>query len=124
MSLITEALKKSERETLAASKARPEHPRKTDRILAALAIACLGAALVAVWSGRNRPLPPTAGPAADMEGWRLNGVLTGAGGEALALLNGKVVQEGARIGGVEVVRIGPDEVELRQGNRRNVVRLR
>ena len=54
--------------------------------------------------------------------WHLNGVIQGDG-KPLALINGKVVEEGTSVGGAKVVRISENEVDLETDGRRRTLRL-
>lgn len=69
-------------------------------------------------------LPPEESPPAASEStgvqlileaqnqWRLNGIVRGTDGEALALINDRLIEKGGAIEGARVVRISRDEVDL------------
>jgi hypothetical protein len=68
-----------------------------------------------------QPLPKAArGPNASLP--RLQGII-GNGRYRVAVLNGRVVEPGQRIGSFQVVRVTADRVELRRGRQQLVARL-
>jgi len=131
MSVILEALRKTEGlPSLSPPPPDPGYNRIVRWICAALAVGCFGLAL----SGLAKisvpkdspeveeavspvttaaPAVPDPEPAAETP-WRLDGVLHEGGGKAVALINGRLVEEGSTFEGARVVRVGSDRVELEQ----------
>ncbi|ROR34207.1 hypothetical protein [Inmirania thermothiophila] len=98
------------------------------RILAAMLAALLSGAAAAAEGLADPTLPPAVPAARQARGKapaapppRLEGVLLG-GARRLAILDGRTVGEGERVGSWRVARIGRGEVELVGGGRK--VRLR
>ena len=55
--------------------------------------------------------------------WRLNGIIRGGTGKALALVNNELVQEGDSFHGARVVRISDDQVMLEANGQMQTLRL-
>ena len=70
------------------------------------------------------PAPGTALPAAE-SGLQLQSILVSkrAGGRRLAVIDGKTVREGERIGGALIETIRPTEVVVRRGKQRQTLKL-
>lgn len=72
------------------------------------------------------PVPESTGVQLIMEAqgqWRLNGIVRGGDGKALALINGRLIEEGGVIEGARVVRVNRDEVELEKDGQRSTLTL-
>lgn len=54
----------------------------------------------------------------------LTGVLTGVGGRSVAVINGKIVKEGDKIGAFMVERVAPTKVILNNGQEKTELHLR
>lgn len=104
------------------------------RVTILLAGALAAAAALAQQSGGGDPTRPPAalsapsgapGAAAAPGQPHLQSILvsTRPGGRRLALIDGKNVREGQRVGGAVVVAIRPAEVVLRRGGRTQVLKL-
>ncbi len=133
MSLIADALRKAE----SASPASPPPPSPSSLwVYRALLLGCVAVILAGVGVvAKRRALPPTgrerasaAAPApqkpAGLQLLRtaqrdldLNGIVRGGEGKPLALINNEVVEEGGRIRGAKLVRIGSETVELEENGR-------
>ncbi len=132
MSLIADALRKAGPNTpLSPAPPPPKSPWGTRALL----IACSGLALL-LWARLPIQQKPSPGPTSTsslkttpkptliashpmgfnllrsaQSQWRLNGIVQGDG-QAIALINGKVVEKGESIQGAKLVRIAQDEVDL------------
>ncbi|MBI3322796.1 MAG: hypothetical protein HYZ94_03850 [Candidatus Omnitrophica bacterium] len=53
----------------------------------------------------------------------LNGIVRGGPGRPLALINGEVVEEGGRVRGAQLVRIGDDSVQLEENGQLRTLKL-
>jgi hypothetical protein len=56
--------------------------------------------------------------------WRLNGIVRGGDGEALALINDQVVAEGGSVQGARLVRVAQDQVEMETEGKTFSLKLR
>ncbi|MCM8811846.1 MAG: hypothetical protein NC910_02185 [Candidatus Omnitrophica bacterium] len=56
--------------------------------------------------------------------WQLSGTIRGGHGKPIALLNNSVVAEGETIGGMKVVQVREDEVDLEADGRIETVEIR
>ncbi|MFC5510210.1 hypothetical protein ACFPOU_03595 [Massilia jejuensis] len=105
------------------------------RSLACLLLACAGAAGAQALHDPTRPpaslAAPQAGAGAAAAGPaaqpapRLQSVLVGRqpGGRSVAVIDGETLRVGELYKGARVTRIGQDEVELRRGGARQVLKL-
>ena len=134
MSLISEALKKSE----GSSSNLPTPPTSPRRLwiyraalggsigLVLLGLAQLAARPSAPAKGASAPAVRTEPRTAKTSGMQLlrtargemelNGTLSGGNGKSLALINNQIVQQGDQIGGMRVVQVDPDSVQLQDQN--------
>lgn len=55
--------------------------------------------------------------------WRLNGIIRSKDGQALALINERLMEEGQTFQGLRLVRIGPDEVEIEEEGKLSTLTL-
>lgn len=135
MSLIADALRKAE----TTSPASPPPPSPGSLwvyralLLGCVAVVLAGLGVVAKRRARTASVPPSAAPAAApvakrepsglqllrtaQRDLRLNGIVRGGPGKALALINDQVVEEGDQIEGARLVRIDPDSVHLEENGR-------
>ena len=139
MSLIADALRKAE----SASPASPPPPSPSSLwVYRALLLGCVVVTLTGVGVvAKRRTLPATGRenvPAAaaaqqkpagiqllrtaqrDLD---LNGIVRGGMGKPLALINNEVVEEGGRVRGAKLVRIGSNTVELEENGRTRTLTL-
>lgn len=133
MSLITDALRKVQSHP-APDPIRPAPPRPP---WWTAGVALLGTGLLLwIWpfpqaasrprahtTPRARPRAPAPAPpimtlmpslpGTPPLGWTVEGIIVGMG-KPTAIINGRVVEEGEELRGVKVVRVGPEQVELRR----------
>ncbi len=130
MSLIADALKKAE-----GSSTNPPPPPSPSRPLWLYRAALLGSVGLVLgglaWVAQRPPVPAKTAPApaAQMEPrpaknsgmqllrtargeMALNGTVRGGNGQSLALINNQIVQPGDQVGGMKVVQVNPDSVQL------------
>ena len=66
-------------------------------------------------AGSSRPASPNLLRIAEGQ-WRLNGIVRGGPGQSLAIINGKLVEEGSSIQGAKLVRVSENQVDLELGD--------
>ena len=67
--------------------------------------------------GVDRPAVVDLDDAVSIDDIRLEGIATGARGEPVAIVNGKVYREGAKAGEVELVKIGKKSITIMLGGK-------
>lgn len=67
--------------------------------------------------GAERPAAVALDDAVSADDVRLEGIATGAQGQPVAIINGKVYKEGARAGEVSLVKIGKKSVTIKIGGK-------
>ncbi len=139
MSLITDALKKANTQSL-----NSPSPRSSRPIWLYLVVGFSGFAVIVVARSLSRPpgtSPSTPSPSENLatsphrplglnllraaeSQWQLNGIVRGGEGKSLALINGQIVEEGQPLQGAKVIRVASDEVDLEADGKIRTLKLR